>query len=140
MTFALRFNGFYATGPLEWEEWHAGVRMHEVRYHYLRYYRNGDWIHCYRDQPFEFWAFTETVTPKLLTLAKQGRAPKIGDDDPLCKAGQYTLDGDTLQEFFIPLYAGGQVFKISRIIQEHGLIFGINDVPPIEAQFVMCAS
>lgn len=74
MSSLLHFHGFYATGPSEWEEWHAGVRMHGIRYHYTRYYRNGDWIHCYRDHEFDFWAFTETVTPELMARAKQGRS------------------------------------------------------------------
>lgn len=121
MTSELLFDGFYYSGPVEWEEWHAGVRMHGVRFHYCRYYQNGDWLHSYRDQAFDFWAFTESVTPELLALAKRGQAPQVGDADPLCTAGTYTIDNNTVLTVFSPDWAGKRMWESRREIQERRL-------------------
>jgi len=116
------YDGFYASGPIEWEEWHAGVRMYGVRFHYMRYYSDGDWISCYRDHPFDFWAFTESVSSELLALAKRGRAPQVGDCDPSCFAGRFTVDKDTLIEFFSPDMLGGRIQSSARKISEQRLV------------------
>ncbi|MFZ6760668.1 hypothetical protein ACO0K9_25965 [Undibacterium sp. Ji50W] len=122
VTDTVLYDGFYASGPRDWEEWHAGVRMYGVRFHYVRYYANGDWISCYRDQAFDFWAFTETATDDLLELAKRGRAPHVGDCDPSCSAGRFTVDKDTLTEFFAPDILGGRIRSWNRTIAERKLI------------------
>ena len=122
MTAKLRFDGFYYSGPIAWEEWHAGVRMHGVRHHYYRYYPNGDWIHCYRDMAFDFWDFTESVTAELLTLAKSDRAPRVGDQDPLCTAGEYTIDKGILHEIFSPTWVPGKTFKMKVEVLEDGIL------------------
>lgn len=96
MSHQLHFDGYYHHGPVAWEDWHAGVRMHGVQYHYTRYYPDGSWLGCYRDQEFDFWEFTESVTPELFADAKRGRAPRIADAEPLCTAGPYAVDGDIL--------------------------------------------
>ncbi|MDP1977202.1 hypothetical protein [Undibacterium sp.] len=130
MTAKLLFDGFYASGPREWEEWHAGVRMHGVRFHYIRYYAIGNWISCYRDHAFDFWTFTENVTDNLWDLAKHGRAPEVGDCDPSCFAGTFTIDKDVLIESFSPDMFGGRTQSWKRTIAETELI-SINqgDVP-----------
>ena len=115
------FDGFYASGAREWEEWHAGVRMHGVRFHYMRYYANGDWISCYRDHPFDFWAFTETVTDDLWGLAKRGLAPHVGDCDPSCSAGTFMVDKDNLIESFSPDVLDGRTRSWNRTIAERKL-------------------
>lgn len=114
-------DGFYASGSQEWEEWHAGVRMHGIRFHYVRYYSNGDWISCYRDSPFDFWAFTESVTDDLLALAKRGCAPQIGDGDPSCSAGTFKVDKYTLIESFSPDILGGRTLHSNRKIADRKL-------------------
>jgi hypothetical protein len=81
----LHFDGFYYSGPVPWEDWHAGIRMHGTRFHYIRYYANGNWLGCYRDHDFDFWRFTESVTHELFADAKRDRAPRIADAD-LCVA------------------------------------------------------
>lgn len=122
MTAKLLFDGFYASGPREWEEWHAGVRMHGVRFRYMRYYVNGDWMSCYRDHPFDFWVFTEAVTDDLFALAKRGRAPLVGDCDPSCSAGTFTVEKDTLIETIFPDMLGGHIQNWNRKIVETELI------------------
>ncbi len=124
MTDRLLFDGFYASERTEREEWHAGVCMRFVEWHYYRYFPNGDWISCYRPHPFDFWAFTEAVTPELLALAKRGNAPLIGDDDPLLWAGTYTIDDDILTENFTPDLIGGGSILTKRAIRERKVFFG----------------
>ena len=123
----LRFDGHYASGPVTWEEWHAGVRMQGTRYHYTRYYQNGDWVGCYRDHDFDFWAFTESMTPELLADAKQDRAPRIGDYDPLCTAGVYHISGDTVSRTLTPHGFGGMAFTFKCRISGDRVLVPIED-------------
>lgn len=118
----LSFDGFYATNPHQWEEWHAGVRMHGVRFHYVRYYPCGDWISCYRDHPFDFWAFTEAATPELWALAKRGIAPLIGDGDPSCQAGRFRIEGHTVIHLSKPDMLGGSVHEWRQTIEAQQLV------------------
>src|SRR5687768_12964272 len=106
----VHFDGFYFSGPVRWEDWHAGVRMHGIHFHYMRYYANRDWLGCYRDHEFDFWRFTETITPELFADAKRDCAPRIGDADPLCTAGSYTIVGDVLTKVFAPDWTGGKTW------------------------------
>ena len=118
----LHFDGFYQTGPAPWEDWHAGVRMHGIRYHYRRYYPSGDWVSCYRNNEFDFWAFTESMTLQLLVDAKRDRAPRIADADPLCTAGSYSIDGDLLTEVLAPASAAGLTWDFKRQILDDRLV------------------
>jgi hypothetical protein len=111
MSSQLHLDGFYQTGPVPWQDWHAGVRMHGVHFHYARYYPNGEWLRCYRDDEFEFWAFTESVTPDLLADGKRDRAPRIADADPLFTAGMYSIDGGILTEKFAPDWTSGTTWE-----------------------------
>jgi hypothetical protein len=122
MSAQVHFDGFYYTGPVPWEDWHAGVRMHGVHYHYMRYYPNGDWLHCYRSKEFDFWPFTASITPQLFADAKLDRAPRIADADPLCTAGTYFIDGDLLTEVFAPDWTGGLTWEFKRQIIEDRLV------------------
>lgn len=33
--------------------------MHGIRYHYIRFYRFGKWLSCYRDKEIGFWESTD---------------------------------------------------------------------------------
>src|SRR5262245_1373527 len=58
----VRTDGFYVSGPVEWEDWHAGVHMRETHYHFWRFYPDGNWVCCHRYDPaFAFWLFTESL-------------------------------------------------------------------------------
>lgn len=118
----LRFDGLYFSGPREWEDWHAGVLMHGIHCHYFRYYPNRDWVHCYRDAEFDFWQFTKSVTPELFALAKNGRAPRIGDGDELLKAGTYTLENCILVETFAPDWTGKTKWETHREVRDGELL------------------
>lgn len=118
----LHFDGFYATGPIPWEDWHAGVRMHGTHFHYSRYYPSGEWLRCCRDNSFDFWSFSESVTSRLLADAKRDRAPRIGDADPLCTAGSYTIVGDILSVDFSPESAGGMAWQWQYLILDDRLV------------------
>jgi hypothetical protein len=112
----LRTDGFYHSGPVEWEDWHAGVHMRETHYHFWRFYPNAVWVHCYRSEPdFGFWEFTETLTLEDIQRAQRDGAPHIEDGLPLLSAGAYTATADNLTTYFegrIPLSTGGErVFK-----------------------------
>ena len=109
---SLHFDGYYFTGPVAWEDWHAGVRMHGVYFHYTRYYPNGEYLSCYRDFDFVvFWEFSESVTPELFANAKRDHVPRIGDADPLCSAGDYSVADGILTETFAPDWTGGQSWQ-----------------------------
>ncbi|MCA9176530.1 MAG: hypothetical protein KDB14_18710 [Planctomycetales bacterium] len=119
----LHFDGYYEMGPVAWEDWHAGVRMHGVRFHYTRYYPDGVWLSCYRDREFPFWEFTESVTPELLAAAKVDRAPRIGEGDPLCTAGAYVIEDDWLNKVFEPAWTGGMTWESKyRIVDDRLLV------------------
>lgn len=93
----LRFHGFYATGPVPWEDWHAGVRMHGIHFHYMRFYSDGTWFSCYRDEPFAFWQFNESVgTEWKIKLADGGGAKQLPCGDLEFQAGNYVVAGDQL--------------------------------------------
>jgi hypothetical protein len=115
-------DGFYQTGPKEWEEWHAGIRMYGIHFYYIRFYANGDWLRCYRDHAFDFWGFTETVMPELFALAKRDMAPKIGDYDPLCTAGTYTITDDIVTLRFMPRGIPGRLLETHFEIEEDRLV------------------
>ena len=57
----IHFDGFYYSGSIAWEDWHAGVRMHGERVHFRRYYPNRIWLGAYRDHTFDFWADSEQL-------------------------------------------------------------------------------
>src|SRR4051812_44487680 len=122
MPVQLHFDGFYYSGPVPWEDWHAGVRMHGTRFHYTRYYSNGDWLGCYRDHDFDFWKFTESVTRELFADAKRDRAPRIADADPLCTAGSFTIDGDILTKVLAPDWTGGMTWESKYQILDDRLL------------------
>lgn len=122
MTAQLHFDGFYYDGPAEWEDWHAGVRMHGTRFHFTRYYATGDYLYCYRDHEFDFWEFTQSVTPELFADAKRDRAPRIGDGDPLCTAGTYSIEGDILTRALAPDWTGDMSWESQCQILEDRLI------------------
>lgn len=129
MSAPLHFDGFYYSGPATSEDWHAGVRMHRIRFHYTRYYANGDWLRCYRDNEFDFWDFTESVTPELFADAKKDLAPRIADADPLCTAGSYAIDGDVVTEVFAPAWTGGQTWVSRYKILDDRLLPLASDEP-----------
>lgn len=135
VTDTVLYDGFYASGPRKWEEWHAGVRMHGVRFYYMRYYANGDWVYSYRDQPFDFWAFTEAMTPDLLALAKRGSAPMIGDYDPSCSAGTFTIHRDTLFESSSFEILRGQTRIYRRTIKGEKLVSVDSKDKPLVLKF-----
>ena len=118
----LHFDGFYYSGPVRWEDWHAGVRMHGIRFHYKRYYANGDWLGCYRDHDFDFWKFTESITRELFADAKRDDAPRIADADPLCTAGSFTIDGNFLTEVLAPDWTGGMTWEFKHQILDDRLL------------------
>ncbi|MBI1248262.1 hypothetical protein GC197_10550 [bacterium] len=111
MDINLLFDGYYYTGPREWEDWHAGVRMHGIRFSYIRYYPDGTWLSCYRDHEFAFWEFSESLSRELFADAMRDRAPRIADADPLCTAGKYSIDHDILTETLAPDWTGGQTWN-----------------------------
>src|SRR5262245_12320064 len=111
----LRTDGFYYSGPVEWEDWHAGVHMRETHYHFWRFYPNGNWVHCYRCEPeFKFWEFSETLTLRDIQHAQRNGTPQIEDGLPLFGAGTFAVASENLTtrfEWRIPLSTGGeQVF------------------------------
>ena len=118
----LHFDGFYYSGRVPWEDWHAGVRMHGTCYHYTRYYANGNWLSCYRNQGFDFWGFTESITPELFADAKLDRAPRIEDSDPLCTAGSYKIVGDILTVVLAPDWTGGMTWESTYQILDDRLL------------------
>lgn len=134
----LQFDGFYTPGPTEWEEWHAGVRMHEIHFHYARYYANGDWISCYRHHEFDFWQFTENMTPDMFTRAKQDRAPRNSDGDPLCIAGEFKQIGETVFQTVTPSLLGGQTRTSRRTVLIDGLVDTDNN--SLLWRFVRCGA
>ena len=119
---SIHFDGYYFSGPIEWEDWHAGVRMHGINYHYTRYYPDGQWLHCYRDHDFAFWEFTQSVTPELFADAKRDAAPRIGDADPLCTAGEYSIAGDILTRVLAPDWTVGQTWETQYRILDDRLV------------------
>lgn len=136
---ALRFDGYYATGPVEWEDWHAGVRMHGIRFHFRRFYPNGEWLHCYRDEDFAFWEFTEAITPDLLADAKLDRAPRIEDADPLCDAGHYTVQNDVVTCVLAPDWTGGETWEFRYRIAGDRLV-PAEPIGPHEMHFYCAAT
>jgi hypothetical protein len=112
----LRTDGFYYSGPVEWEDWHAGIHMRETHYHWWRFYANGLWVHCYRcESDFKFWEFTETLTLADIQRAQRDGTQQIEDGLPLFEAGAYVVSGEDLTtrfEWRIPLSTGReQVFS-----------------------------
>lgn len=124
MAAELHFDGFYHTGPAPWEDWHAGVRMHAIRFHYLRFYPNGDWLLCYRDHEFDFWEFTETIAQEVVERAKRDSAPRMADADPLCIAGSYKVDDGNITTLFAPDWTGGMTWEMCYRIRQDHLISG----------------
>jgi hypothetical protein len=118
----LRTDGYYCTGPAPWEEWHAGVRMHGIRYHFIRFYANGDWLGCCRDHGFDFWHFTEQVTEELFAAAKRDCAPRIGDEDPLCTAGVYTIEDGHVLRKLVASWAGRFEWTFYYRLTRDGLV------------------
>jgi hypothetical protein len=108
----VRTDGFYASGPVEWEDWHAGVHMRETHYHFWRFYLSGNWVCCHRYDPaFAFWQFTEALAHEDVEKAKRYGTPLVEGGLQLFVAGTYTVDGDSLTMFFefrVPLYPSGQ--------------------------------
>jgi hypothetical protein len=123
MAAQLHFDGYYCFGPVAWQDWHAGVRMHGVQFHYTRYYADGSWLGCFRDHEFDFWEFAESVTPELFAKAKRGSAPRTADADPLCTAGFYDVDGDILTKVLEPSdWAGGMSWEFKYRILDDRLV------------------
>jgi hypothetical protein len=115
----LRTDGFYHSGPVNWEDWHAGVHIQEIHYHYLRFYPNGNWICCHRYvHDFAFWEFTETLLPDAIEKGKRDGTGLIDNGLELFTAGSYVVQGDSLTtrfEWRVPLHPSGeQVFRTER--------------------------
>jgi hypothetical protein len=123
----LHFDGYYSSGPEPWENWHAGIRMHGIHFYYTRYYSTGEWLGCYRDRAFEFWPFTESITPQLFADAKRDCAPRISDADPLCTAGTYTIVGDILTKVLAPDWTGGMTWESTYQILDDRLLIRNKD-------------
>ena len=96
--------------------------MHGTHYHFIRFYPNGDWLACYRDHDFDFWQFTEQVTEELFAAAKQDRAPRIGDADPLCTAGAYTVEDGHVFQKLVAYWAGGFEWTSCYRLTRDGLV------------------
>lgn len=120
----LHTHGYYVSAAVKSEDWHAGVLMHFIDWHYVRYYPDGEWISCYRSQPFDFWQFTESLTPELLALAKRGKLRNTGDQNPLCWAGIYTINHGELIETFTPEFMAGKSRVTERFIRTYSVSFG----------------
>jgi hypothetical protein len=111
-----RTDGFYRSGPVNWKDWHAGVHMQEIHYHFWRFYLNGNWVCCHRYAPdFAFWAFTESLLPNAIEKGRRDGTPLIEGGLQLFIAGTYLVEGHFLTtrfEWRIPLHPSGeQVFR-----------------------------
>lgn len=111
----VRTDGFYYSGPIQWEEWHAGVRMREVQYHFWRFYPDGNWVCCHRcTSEFDFWRFTETLGKDTIERAKVEGTRQIEDGLELFRVGTYSIESGILMTAFewrVPLHPSGhQVF------------------------------
>ena len=108
---SILLDGYYATGPTESEDWYGGVRVVETVFHYLRFYDDGRYLHCYRDHDFAFWDFAESITADLFADAMRDRAPRIGDSDPMCLAGTFSVADQIVTRVLAPDWTGGETWR-----------------------------
>jgi hypothetical protein len=141
----LRTDGFYCSGPVEWEDWHAGVHMREMHYEFWRFFPNGTWVRCTRyESNFAFWEFTETLAPDTI---EQGRRFGTGLTESgleLFTAGTYLVDGNIITtrfEWRIPLHpTGEQVFHSEMRWTIHGdLLRSCDPEGNTQLRFVRCS-
>jgi hypothetical protein len=96
----MRTDGYYY-GAVEWEDWHAGVHMRELHYHFWRFYPNGNWVCCHRYEPnFAFWPFTDDLSVDDIEKATRDGTHLIEGGLQLFVAGTYIVEGDIVTTCF----------------------------------------
>lgn len=119
---AVHFDGYYCSNAIDWENWHAGVRMHGTHFHYRRFFANRNWLGSYRDTPCEFWTDSERFDAATIEDIKRGRGPTDKEANPLWIAGTYEIQDGKIIQSLAPDFAGGYVWVTSFAIFDDRIV------------------
>ncbi|MBL8873522.1 MAG: hypothetical protein JNK90_27355 [Planctomycetaceae bacterium] len=131
----IHFDGFYYSRPIEWEDWHAGVRMHGEHVHFRRFYPNGIWLGACRDSTFDFWTDSEQLDSNTIGILQRGRGPTDGEANLLWIAGTYEIANERLIQSLAPDCGGGYVWVTNYSIMDDRIVGPLEGENPLTLRF-----
>ena len=93
-----RLDGYFLSGRQRSVDWHAGVRMAEVYFEYLKLYEDGFWLSKSHPTPdFDFRNYLAGINEETFREGALGRGPFDRNLDYVHQTGRYSLTGDQLE-------------------------------------------
>jgi len=101
-------DGFYLSDRIHSEDWHAGIKMTDEYFRFLKFFRGGFWLWCdHRSPGFDFATFVrEFDLPKWRDRHLRLSPPTSTERDGghLFEFGTYRLEGsEILASFYSPI-------------------------------------
>lgn len=133
-----RFDGYYTSG-FQWrEEWHAGVRMVDEWYGYLKLFESGEWIEArHPTSRFDFEKYAARLTERDFEEGWTGRHPYDAEYNFRHQSGRYRLRAEGIEFVFrhkiIELESCKWVLRIDtpeRLISAAGSVYTFRPVTP----------
>ena len=93
-----RYDGFYRSGLIHTEDWHAGVCMTKDEYESVKFFPDGFYISkSHRDREFNFSEFLAGLGIDAIRRRRYpDNDPVDGDGDSIYQTGHFTVEGTRL--------------------------------------------